>query len=82
MELEYYYDPRGDPRSLLVINRVGILRRIYTPFRVQCITPIHSMTPGTQVYVDEVHGGLHGELYFMIFKQPYQHKHFRLLVQF
>lgn len=82
MEIEFYYDSRGDPKSLLVINKVGILRRLYTPFRVLCLTSIQDIAPGTQLYVDEVYGGLDGELYFIIFKQPYLHKHFRLLVQF
>lgn len=82
MATEYYHDPQGDPRSLIVINREGIMRRLYTPFRVLCIQHVGSLAEGTQFYVNEVHGTIKGELYFVIFKQPFLHKHFRLLVEF
>ena len=82
MTNQYYHDPRGDPKSLLVVNRIGVLRRIYTPFKVKCVIPVVGISAGALVYVEEVQGSYNGELYFIIFKQPHLHKHFQLLMNF
>ena len=79
---EYFHDPRGDPKSLLVVNSLGVMRRLYTPFKVICVIPVVGISSGTHVYVDEVQGSITGDLYFIIFKQPHLHHHFQLIVKF
>lgn len=82
MTIEFFYDPTGDPKSLLVVNKVGVLRRVYAPFKVICIKPVENIAKDTQVYVDAVFSTINGELYFFIFWNPYPHTCFRLLIQF
>jgi hypothetical protein len=43
-----------DSYSILVINQQGKIRRLYTPFCVQCIDSIDDIQVNTRVYVDEV----------------------------
>ena len=82
MSDQFFHDPRGDPKSLLVINPLGVISRIYTPFKVICVIPVVGISTGAQVYVDEVQGFSKGDLYFFIFKQPYSHKNFQILIKF
>ena len=51
---EYLYIGFLDEKSILVINSRGQMRKVYTPFRVQCIRQIQSIPSGTWVYVEEV----------------------------
>ena len=82
MDTHFYQDHKGDTKSILVVNAVGIMRRVYAPFKVVCIIGIAGIGPGTQVYVDEVKGSLNGQLYFVIFQRSYPHRNFRLTIKF
>lgn len=82
MSIQFYHDPRGDPKTLLVVNSVGLMRRLYTPFRVRCIVPVEGITKDTLVYVDAVLGSIQGDVYFLVFEKPYRHIHFQLLIKF
>ena len=46
----FYYDSF----SILVINKRGVVRRLYAPFRVHCLESVDELEAGTWVYVDEV----------------------------
>lgn len=82
MSTQFYQDPQGDMKSILVVNGVGVMRRVYAPFKVICILPVSGITPGTHVYVDEVKGSVNGLIYFIIFQHPHPHTHFRLIIKF
>ena len=43
-----------DPFTILAINSRGHLRRIYVPFRVQCIQPAGQIPKDAWVFVDAV----------------------------
>jgi hypothetical protein len=78
-ELIYQY---YDPTTLLVITSKGSIRTIYTPFRVQCVTPTDGIPFNAWVYVEEVHSGAHTELFFLIYGRQFSHSYFRLPIQF
>lgn len=75
----YYHDPW----SILVINRSGQIRKLYTPFRVLCIkTVAHSLMKGAWVFVDEVKETSKNELVFVVAGQQFSHSHFRIQINF
>ena len=82
MSIQFYHDSRGDPKTLLVVNSIGLMRRLYTPFRAKCIVSVGAISKDTLVYVEAVLGGVNGELYFFVFERPYRHIHFQLLIKF
>lgn len=43
-----------DRHMLLVINTAGKLRRLYTPFRVQCIKAVGPIKEGSMLFVEEL----------------------------
>ena len=82
MTIRVYEDPRSDFYSLIVVNQGGILRKIYTPFRVLCVVSIEGIQANTQVYVDAVFCSESGEIYYVIFQRIIKHVHFHILVSF
>jgi len=75
--LHYY-----NSNALLVINAIGLIRVLYTPFRVCCIVSTENIASGTWVYVDEVCSTDRDELVFLIYGQRYSYKDFHLKVNF
>jgi hypothetical protein len=71
-----------DPHSILLINPKGQIRRLFTPFKVQCITPIENIKYGVWVYVEEVRSSLNGQLIYYIGKKQYDYHYFCILVGF
>ena len=64
--------------TLLLVTAKGALRKLHTPFRVECVTINKRIPIGTWVYVDEVWTNERDELFYLIFGQLYAHKHFRV----
>ena len=75
--LHYY-----NSHALLMVNTQGIIRVLYTPFRVQCIDAIASIPENTSVYVEEVFCTEKDELRYMILGAIYSYKNFQLLSNF
>ncbi|BAV06177.1 hypothetical protein FLA_2193 [Filimonas lacunae] len=67
---------------MLVINPAGVIRKLYTPFRVTCIIPVADIPLHAWVYVDEVWCNVQDELYFIIFGQIHHYRHFKIAVCF
>lgn len=68
--------------SLLVINKDGKIRTLYTPFRVMCIEKIDSLFPNMWVYVEEVAESKNHQILFLIGNKQYSHKHFHIIIHF
>ena len=71
-----------NPDVLLVVNRMGLLKIIYTPFRVQCVSQIGNFRAGTFVFVDEVASAPGDKLLYIIGSRPYLHTHFVIRIHF
>jgi hypothetical protein len=76
MKSLYYYNSN----VLLVVNQLGLIRVLYTPFRVQCIEPIDQIRLNTWVYVEEVFSSPKDELVYLIYGHSYSYKNFRVQV--
>lgn len=46
----YHYDTY----SILVVNKLSVIRRLYTPFEVLCIESIDKLEYGASLFVDEL----------------------------
>lgn len=68
--------------SLLVINGKGLIRVLYTPFRVLCIHPIGTIPANIQVYVEEVCSNGKDQLLYMIHGEYFLHGYFQLTIKF
>jgi hypothetical protein len=77
LHLQFY-----NSNTLLVVNKQGKIKIIYTPFRVVCISQTQFIAVGVRVYVDEVLSNDKDELLFIVFNTPYSYKHFKLPIMF
>jgi hypothetical protein len=77
MTLHYYKS-----NALVVVNLQGLIRVLYTPFRVQCISPINRISLNMWVYVEEVLSTKEDELIYLIHGQSYSHSNFKIEVNF
>ena len=68
--------------ALLVVNTKGLIRVLYTPFRVLCNSATSRIPPNTWVYVEEVYSNQQDELQYVIFGAVHSYKHFTIPIQF
>lgn len=80
--MKVYQDAGGDIYSIILVNKAGRVKRLYTPFRVVCIKPVVGIKVSTHVYVEAVLGTVHGRIYYVILGQPYQHTCFHIIMHF
>lgn len=78
-KLFYKYENKN---SLLVVNQKGVLRRLYTPFRVLCSAQVDLILVNTWVYVEEVHLGANNKLDYLIGDRFYSHSNFLIIIHF
>jgi len=71
-----------DPFSILIINKSGRLRRLYTPFKVLCLLDIGSIKANMGVYIEEVATNDKDELVYLVAGIAYNHHYFRILAVF
>ena len=74
----YYYNKN----TLFVINSMGKMRVLYTPFRVISQVSLGLLPANTHLYVDEVFCKVSGELYYCIFENTYSYKHFVIPINY
>lgn len=74
----FYYDSY----SILVLNKRGLLRRLYTPFRAICSESVEDLQVDTKVYVDEVFPDEDCRLLYKIGGNLYPYFNFRILMDF
>ena len=65
--------------SLLVIDKKGALRRIYTPFQAICLVSFPNISQGEKVAVDAVKLTVEVKEVFIIKGIPYYIIYFRIL---
>lgn len=68
--------------SVLLINPLGKLRRLYTPFQVVCIEPMEGIPINTILIVDEVANNQQDQLLYLINGSIYLYKHFHIKATF
>lgn len=72
----------GSSNSILVVNALGRIRQLYTPFRVKVIKAGHNLKEGTFVYVDEVAIDENGNLVYITASGAFLHSQFRIIASF
>ena len=71
-----------NPNIVLVVNGIGALKTIHTPFRVQCVSQVGIYKPGTYVFVEEVASAPGDKLLYIIGSRSYLHTHFVIKIHF
>ena len=71
-----------DSYSVLVINRTGRMRRLYTPFKVFCTESVDDLHQNTSLFVDEVFEDPDDLLLYKINGNLYAYKHFTIQIKF
>lgn len=72
----------GSKNSILLVNSLGRIRELYTPFRVKVAGDIDNLKKGTYVYVEEVGCSQDGMLVYIIDTIAYLHNSFRIVASF
>jgi len=77
IQYQYYHT-----NEILVVNSKGLIRILYTPFRVLCCASINSIPLNTWVYVEEVYSNERDELQYLIYGLVYSYRHFAIPIQY
>ena len=72
----------GSSKSILLINALGRIRQLYTPFRVKVAEDVDFLKKGTYVYVEEVASDPQDKLIFITTTGAYLHSNFRIVASF
>ena len=72
----------GSSDSILLVNAMGRIRQLYTPFRVKVIEEMDGLTVGAYVYVEEVASTYQDKLVFITSTGTYLHSCFRIIASF
>ena len=72
----------GSSDSILLVNAMGCIRQLYTPFRVKVIGDVEGLTKGSFVYVEEVACTHQDKLVFITNTGTYLHSNFRIIASF
>lgn len=76
-QVHYYHT-----NALLVVNPKGLIRVLYTPFRVLCVVPAGSIPSNTWVFVEEVYSNSRDELLYLIYGNTYPYQYFSIPIQY
>jgi hypothetical protein len=71
-----------DPNSILVINPIGKMRQVFTPFKVQVKEPTTNLDVNSWVLVDLVKASPSYKLMFKIGSKWYPYHLFRITIKF
>lgn len=69
-------------KSILLVNTLGRIRELYTPFRVRVIEDIEDLKKGIYVYVEEVACTPDGKLVYITDSGAYLYSNFRIVASF
>jgi hypothetical protein len=81
MKTEYHYQFYNS-NALLLINKKGQIKVLYTPFRVLSKIATERIALGCWLYVEEVWSDSQDKLQFVIYGLPYPYQHFYLPIKF
>ena len=71
-----------DPNSILVINPIGKMRQVFTPFKVQIKEPTTNLVVNSWVLVDLVKASPSYKLMFRIGSKWHPYHLFRITIKF
>lgn len=80
--MEDYTVSYCDHSSILIVNSLGKIRQLYTPFRVTCKTDGLGLTKGSSVYIEEVASAEGDGLLFITNTGTYPHSCFTIVASF
>jgi hypothetical protein len=72
----------GSSDSILLVNALGRIRQLYTPFRVKVVEDVESLQKDAFVYVEEVASDERDRLIFITNTGAYLHTSFRIVASF
>lgn len=72
----------GSRHSVLLINSLGRIRELYTPFRVKVVEEAANLVIGSYIYVEEVDCSQDGQLLYITENGPFVHSNFRIVASF
>ena len=68
--------------SILVLNKKGKMRSLYTPFRAQCYQAVGNIPAQAWVYIDAVYQDKTDRLLYLVGANRHPYWCFRLQIQF
>ena len=71
-----------DPKSIMVINKQGHIRKLYCPFRVLCIEATGEIPINTWCYVNEVHPNSQMLIVYDINGNQFPYRCFQIFITF
>lgn len=77
MKIKFY-----DEKSILIINENGVLRKLYTPFKVLCVLPAGNIKADTWVYVEQVAPHSEFLIIYRIFNEWFPYNCFLIIIYF
>lgn len=80
--MEDYTVSYCDHSSILIVNSLGKMRQLYTPFRVVCRDNNLGLSKGSSVYIEEVAATEGGGLLFITNTGTYPHSCFTIVASF
>ena len=72
----------GSSDSILLINALGRIRQLYTPFRVKVLVGVEGLKENSFIYVDEVTTTPEDKLVYVTCKGAFLHSNFRIVASF
>ena len=79
---EIYIPRYCDSNSILLVNQIGVLKRLYCPFRVKSIVAIGIIKPEMWLWVEQVAASTEDQLVYIILGEQYSHNLFIILATF
>ncbi len=80
--MEGYTVSYCDHSSILIVNSLGKMRQLYTPFRVVCRDNNLGLSKGSSVYIEEVASTERDGLLFITNTGTYPHSCFTIVASF
>ncbi len=80
--MEDYTVSYCDHSSILIVNSLGKMRQLYTPFRVVCRDNNLGLSKGSSVYIEEVASTERDGLLFITNTGTYPHSCFTIVASF
>ena len=71
-----------DPKSILVINRKGQLRKLYCPFRVISIKAVSNIPANSSCYVEMVVADKQELILYQIGDRLFAYSNFQIVISF
>lgn len=69
-------------KSMMVVNRSGLIRVLYVPIYIVCIRPIGDFRINHHLYIEAIEEAPDGGLFYIIFQTPYPHSYFSVELKF